>query len=236
MIYAGILAGGIGSRMKTAGSPKQFLSIAGKPIILHTIERFAQCSRFDRIYVAAVKGFVEHLTEMVKNEISDSSRITIVEGGADRNGSMANVISAIRAVDSDPDSILVTHDGVRPFVPLSVIEDNIDEAIRYGAADTAVPSIDTIIRSDDGRRIDEIPARDVLYNSQTPQSFRISWFEQDYNALDDEQKERLTDACKIFLLSGREVRIVQGDPCNIKITTPIDLRLAEAIAAEQSEN
>ena len=69
-----------------------------------------------------------------------------------------------------------------------------------------------------------------------PQTFRIGWFEHDYNALSDDQKKILTDACKIFILAGRSVHIVKGDSYNMKITTPFDLRLAEAIVAEELSN
>ncbi len=233
MIYAGILAGGVGSRMGMTGMPKQFLSVGGKPIIIHTIEKFLMCGRIDHIYVAVVKDYVSHMTDILRKEIGDSDRVTVIEGGADRNGSIVNVISAIRKNDSSPDSILITHDAVRPFVSARIIEENIDAAIEYGATDTVIPATDTIIRSADGKQLDEIPVRDELYNGQTPQTFRISMFEEDYFALSDEQKKILTDACKIFILAGRTVRMVKGDSYNMKITTPFDLRLAEAIVAEE---
>lgn len=233
MIYAGILAGGVGSRMGVTNMPKQFLSVGGKPIIIHTVEKFLMCGRFDHIYVAVVKDYVSHMTDILHKAIGDNDRVTVIEGGSDRNGSIVNVINAIRKNDSDPDSILVTHDAVRPFVSARIIEENIDAAIEYGATDTVIPATDTIIRSADGLKLDEIPVRDELYNGQTPQSFRISLFEEDFYALSDEQKKILTDACKIFVLAGRTVRMVKGDTYNMKITTPFDLRLAEAIVAEE---
>ncbi len=233
MIYAGILAGGVGSRMGATSMPKQFLTVGGKPIIIHTIEKFLMCGRFDHIYVAVVRDYVSHMTDILRKAIGENDRVTVIEGGSDRNGSIVNVINAIRKNDSDPDSILVTHDAVRPFVSARIIEENIDAAIEFGATDTVIPATDTIIRSADGLKLSEIPVRDELYNGQTPQSFRIGLFEEDYYALSDEQKKILTDACKIFVLAGRTVRMVKGDAYNMKITTPFDLRLAEAIVAEE---
>lgn len=233
MIYAGILAGGVGSRMGITGMPKQFLSVGGKPIIIHTIEKFLMCERIDHIYVAVVRDYVSHMTDILKKEIGESDRITVIEGGADRNGSIVNVINEIRKTDSSPDSILITHDSVRPFVSARIIEENIDAALEFGATDTVIPATDTIIRSSDGMKLDEIPVRDELYNGQTPQTFRIGMFEEDFFALSEEQKKILTDACKIFILAGRTVRMVKGDAYNMKITTPFDLRLAEAIVAEE---
>ncbi len=236
MIYAGILAGGIGSRMGVTGMPKQFLTVGGKPIIIHTIEKFLMCGRFDHIYVAVVKDYVSYMTDILVKAIGKTDRVTVIEGGSDRNGSIVNVINEIRKTDSDPDSILVTHDAVRPFVSARIIEENISAAIEYGATDTVIPATDTIIRSSDGLNLTEIPVRDELYNGQTPQSFRIGMFEEDFYALSDEQKKILTDACKIFVLAGRTVRMVKGDAYNMKITTPFDLRLAEAIVAEELSN
>ncbi len=236
MIYAGILAGGVGSRMGITGMPKQFLSVGGRPIIIHTIEKFLMCGRIDHIYVAVVKDYVSHMTDILKKEIGESDRITVIEGGSDRNGSIVSVINEIRKTDSSPDSILITHDSVRPFVSARIIEENIDAALEFGATDTVIPATDTIIHSTDGMHLDEIPVRDQLYNGQTPQTFRIGMFEDDFFALSEEQKKILTDACKIFILAGRTVRMVKGDSYNMKITTPFDLRLAEAIVAEELSN
>lgn len=233
MIYAGILAGGVGNRMGVTSMPKQFLSVGGVPIIIHTIQKFLMCSRIDHIYVAVVKDYVSHMNDILRKAIGDTDRVTVIEGGADRNGSIVNVISEIRKTDSSDDSILITHDAVRPFISARIIEENIDAALKYGATDTVIPATDTIIRSANGEKLDDIPVRDELYNGQTPQTFRINWFEEDYGALDDAQKAILTDACKIFTLAGRYVRMVKGDSYNMKITTPFDLRLAEAIVAEE---
>lgn len=218
--------------MGVTDMPKQFLSVGGKPIIIHTIEKFLMCQRFDHIYVAIVGDYIPYLTDILEKAIGKTDKITVIGGGADRNGSIVNVISAIRNSDTSPDSILVTHDAVRPFVSARIIEENINAAIEYGATDTVIPTTDTIIRSSDGLKLTEIPLRDELYNSQTPQAFRIGMFEKDFFALSDKQKKTLTDACKIFVLAGRTVHMVKGDACNIKVTTPFDLRLAEVIAAQ----
>lgn len=232
MIYAGILAGGVGNRMGVTAMPKQFLSVGGKPIIIHTIEKFLMCRRFDKIYVAVVADYVDYTRELIEKNIGATERICVIAGGSDRNGSIVNVVNAIRRQDSDPDSIIVSHDAVRPFVSARIIDENIDAAIEYGATDTVIPAYDTIIRSLDGSTLHDIPVRDELFHGQTPQSFKIGWFEHDFASLTDEQKAILTDACKIFTLCGRGVRIVMGDSYNMKITTPFDLKLAEAIVSE----
>ena len=229
MIYAGILAGGVGSRMGVTALPKQFLMLGGRPIIIHTVEKFLLNPRFDKIFVAVVPDYIEHTRDLIARYIGEDRRLTVLAGGSERNGSIENVIAEIRLYDESPDSILVTHDAVRPFVSAAIIDVNIDAALEFGATDTVVAANDTIIRSVDGEFIQEIPVRDELYHGQTPQSFRVGWFEEDYGALSDAQKATLTDACKIFTLAGRGVRLVMGDANNIKITTTFDMKLAEGL-------
>lgn len=229
MIYAGVLAGGVGARMGVTAMPKQFLMLGGRPIIIHTIEKFLLNNRFDKIFVAVVPDYIEHTRDLIARYIGEDDRLAVIAGGSDRNGSIGSVIAEVRRHDQSPDSILVTHDAVRPFVSAAIIDANIDAALAFGATDTVVPACDTMIRSSDGQFVHDIPVRDQLYHGQTPQSFRLGWFEEDFGALTDEQKSALTDACKIFTLAGRKVRIVMGDANNIKITTPFDMKLAEGI-------
>jgi 2-C-methyl-D-erythritol 4-phosphate cytidylyltransferase len=106
-------------------------------------------------------------------------------------------------------------------------------AIKYGAVDTVIEAIDTIIQSVDGEVISDIPVRNSMYQGQTPQSFNILNLVKYFDALTQEQKEILTDACKIFALNGDKVRLVRGEVFNIKITTPYDLKVANAILQEK---
>lgn len=231
-IYAGILAGGIGSRMGATVMPKQFLPIGGKPVILHTVEKFLLNKSFDGIYIAVVKSYLAHTKALLEKELGPlAAKVCVIEGGSDRSESICNVIKEIRRSDKSADSILVTHDAVRPFVSARIIEENIDLAIESGATDTVIPATDTIIRSLDGESICNVPTRSELFCGQTPQSFKISWFEEDFSRMSAEQKARMTDACGVFTASGRVVRLVIGDPYNMKISTPFDLKLAEAIVS-----
>ena len=137
-----------------------------------------------------------------------------------------------RNFDTDDDSIIVTHDGVRPFINQRIIDDNIKYASLYGACDTAIPATDTIVYSEDNSFITNIPQRSKLYQGQTPQSFNIRKLERLSASLTEEETASLTDACKIFAIKGERVYIVQGEPSNIKITYPSDLKFAQAIAAQ----
>ncbi|MCS0543065.1 D-ribitol-5-phosphate cytidylyltransferase, partial [Aeromonas veronii] len=129
-----------------------------------------------------------------------------------------------------------THDSVRPFLTHRIIKDNIEQVKKYKAVDTVIEAIDTIIVSEDKETITNIPKRSTMYQGQTPQSFHIKTLVDYYNQLTNEQKEILTDACKILSLFGEKVKIVKGEVFNIKVTTPYDLKVANAILQERIAN
>ncbi|WP_409290562.1 2-C-methyl-D-erythritol 4-phosphate cytidylyltransferase [Peribacillus sp. SCS-37] len=234
MIYAEILAGGKGTRMGNVNMPKQFLSLNNRPIIIHTIEKFILNDRFDKILVVSPKEWINHTKDIIKKHIGDDSRVVVVEGGKDRNES---IMSGIRYIEKTAglgeDDVIITHDSVRPFLTHRIIDENIDAALKFGAVDTVIEAIDTIIQSEDGEAISDIPVRSTMYQGQTPQSFNIKLLVDHYNSLSDEQKAILTDAAKICLIKGEKVKLVQGEVFNIKVTTPYDLKVANAIIQER---
>ena len=234
MIYAEILAGGKGTRMGNINMPKQFLTLNNKPIIIHTIEKFILNDRFDKILVVTPSEWINYTKDIIRKHIGENHPIIVVEGGKDRNES---IMSGIRHISDNfglnDDDIIVTHDAVRPFLTHRIIEENIDSALESGAVDTVGSAVDTIIESEDGVYISNIPKRDNMYQGQTPQSFSIKKLVELYNSLSEEQKSILTDACKIFTLYGEKVKIVKGEVFNIKITTPFDLKVANAMIQEK---
>ena len=129
----------------------------------------------------------------------------------------------------DDDTIIVTHDAVRPFVTHRIIMDNIEAASTVGACDTVIPATDTIVESLDGEKISSIPDRSKVYQGQTPQSFKAKRLKELYDSLTGEEKAILTDAAKICLLKGEPVHLVRGEVFNIKITYPYDLTVAETL-------
>ena len=148
-----------------------------------------------------------------------------------------NAISYIDAQGGlDDDTIIVTHDSVRPFVTYRIIEENIKAAREYGACDTVIPATDTIVESLDHSVISSIPDRSVMYQGQTPQSFNAVKLKNLYNSLSEEEKEILTDAAKIFVMKGERVALVQGETFNMKITYPYDLRVAKSLLEEEEND
>lgn len=233
MIYATILSGGKGSRMGNTNIPKQFLNIGDKPIIIHTLEVFLLNSRIDAIIIATVKEWKEHTLNILNKYIKDKKilqKIHICEGGSDRNKS---IIKSIEYIESyfgiKNDDVIITHDAVRPFVTQRIINENIDMAIEYGATDTVIPSFDTIVKSEDGNFISDIPIRDFMYQGQTPQTFNINKLYKLYNLLSESDKSILTDAAKIFFINNQKIKLVRGELFNIKITTPYDLKIANTL-------
>lgn len=230
MIYGAILAGGIGSRMGYANMPKQFLSIRSKPIIIHTIEKFILNTDINEIFIGVPKEWVSHMKDLIEKYIPQDDQITVVIGGSVRNETIMNIIDEIEQKHGVfEDDLIITHDAVRPFVSQRIIKENILAADHYGACDTVVPVTDTIVFSEDNEFLSEIPDRSKIYKGQTPQSFKINLLKDSYNKTAAQDKEILTDACKICVLNGIKVKNVLGEESNFKITTPYDLKLANTI-------
>ncbi len=224
MIYAVIAAGGIGSRMG-ADKPKQYIEIGGKAIIVHTAEKFLSNKSIDKVIVLCPDEWVGYTKEIFKD-----SDVIVICGGETRNETLMRAIDYIESTDGlSNDTYLVTHDAVRPFVTDKIINDNIEAMLKYEATGTVIPAVDTVFQSKKGEIIDSIPDRSELYQAQTPQCFAALKLRELYNGLTDEEKDILTDGCKIYLLKGYDIHLVEGHVSNIKITYPHDLIVAQAI-------
>lgn len=236
MIYGVVLAGGVGSRMG-GDKPKQYLTVKEKPIIIYTIEKFISVPQLEKVIVLCPSQWVEHTKNLIQKHIAPAAdRVAVIEGGSTRNETIMNAIAFIESEGNlDEDTIIVTHDSVRPFVTYRIIRENIEAAQKYGACDTVIPATDTIVESENHSVISSIPDRSVMYQGQTPQSFRAVKLKALYDSLSAEEKEILTDAAKIFVMKGEDVALVQGETYNMKITYPYDLRVAKSLL-EDEEN
>lgn len=233
MIYGMIVGGGIGRRMGSE-IPKQFLQVGGQAIISHTVKTFLSNDRLDEVIALVPEDWVEETKQLFRDDLGEQPRLHVIAGGRLRNDTIMNGIAFIKERDSDSsNAVLITHDAVRPFVTNEIINANIEALRTYTACDTVIPATDTIVKSEDGRIIDSVPDRATLYQGQTPQSFRLGTFEELYLSLTEAEKEKLTDAAKVFVIKGREVALVPGASSNIKITYPSDINLARAILAEE---
>lgn len=231
MIFGAILAGGKGTRMNISELPKQFLMLGDKPIIIHTIEKFLICEKIDVLYLGIHPDWIQYMEDLIRKYIvKTTTKIEIVPGGKDRNSTIFNIIDEIEKEYGENDNnIIITHDSVRPFVTLRIINENIEAALKYNACDTVVSAVDTIVESKNSQFISNIPDRKLMYQGQTPQSFNISLIKNLYNKLSVEEKEILTDACKICVVQNVPVYLVRGEISNLKITTVADYKIAQAI-------
>lgn len=229
MVYALILAGGIGNRMENE-KPKQFLMVAGQPIIIHTLSKFCAYDGFEKIIVLCPDEWVDYAKKLVQEYIDNYiENIVIIAGGSSRNDTIMKGIKYIEDSGCLNDStVIVTHDAARPFINNRIIDENIKATLRYGAATTAVPATDTILYSSSGEDVESITDRSVLYLCQTPQTFFAKKLRKLYQALDSDEKEKFTDASGIYVKNKLPVKIVYGEMYNFKITYPNDLIIADA--------
>jgi 2-C-methyl-D-erythritol 4-phosphate cytidylyltransferase len=218
-----IPAAGMGKRMGAAVN-KQYLMLNGMPIVAHTIALFENASFIDDIYLVIPEAEIPFCREIVVERYGFAKVRCIVPGGAERQNSVLNGLRAV--ADARDDDLVLIHDGVRPLVPLHVLEQALETAAAYDAALVAVPVKDTVKIVVDGI-VRETPQRENLWLAQTPQAFRYGLIRAAHEAADAERFLGTDDAMLVERL-GRDVHIVPGDYRNIKITTPEDLILAEA--------
>jgi 2-C-methyl-D-erythritol 4-phosphate cytidylyltransferase len=221
-VSAIIPAAGFGERMGATIS-KQFLLLSGKPILVHTLERFQQCSAVDEIIVATQPTSLSLLRE-VKEKYSLTKLKSPVEGGERRQHSVAN---ALRGVDEKAD-IVIVHDAVRPFVHLKEILQSVETARYFGASIVAVRAKDTMKQASTDGRVEKTLNRSSLWSVQTPQTFQKKILLDAYQFA---EKNNIVATDDSFLAEqiGISPIIIEGSYDNIKITTPDDLLLAELL-------
>ena len=231
MNYAAIMAGGSGSRMGVTDVPKQFLTLDGLPIIIHTLKKFAACGEIEKTVVMCPKAWVDYTRKLIDTHLAFcADKIYVAPGGATRNDTLEKAVDYIcRNFAFDNDSVIVTHDAVRPFVTAQMISDNIRYASRFAACNTVIEATDTVVMSADGEFIDSSPDRSTVFNCQTPQSFRLGEYLDSLEKLEKSKRDSLTDACSLFTLTGKKVYMARGSADNIKITRPADIQTAENI-------
>ena len=232
MNIAIIFAGGSGVRMG-AGIPKQFLEINGKPILIHTLQLFQHHHRIDKIYVAVQPDYISFVEDLV-----DEYRVTkvakVLAGGETAQDSIYNALKAAES-ENPEDSIVLIHDGVRPFVSREVITRNIRSVKKYGNAITSTPCFETILVSKDGNQVDSVPFRKETFAGQAPQSFYLKDIIEAHDKVRATPTgyENMVDACTIIRSLGMTAHLIEGNRGNIKITTPEDVYMLRALLQYQ---
>ena len=219
-----IVAGGSGKRM--GGTlPKQFSFVGGEPILAHTINAFRKALPTSRIVVVLPAEYIEFWKNLsARFEVSKHS---LVEGGAERFHSVKNGIEAL----SDAVDLIAVQDGVRPFASKELILRTVACAAENGSAIPVVKAVDSYraVEGEESHIIDRTPLRIV----QTPQIFAAPILRAAY---DTEFRKEFTDDASVVEFSGEKISLCEGDYLNIKITTPNDISLANAIVAMEKED
>ena len=225
-VNAVVVAAGQGKRMG-GDTPKPFLLLAGRPLILHTLSRFA-ASQVRRVIVVTGVKEVSRCQELIESDIQLRCLDCIFEvGGVRRQDSVSRGLARV-----DPDcEVVVIHDGVRPFVSSRLIDRCIEVVFREGAVVVGVPVRSTIKVVSNERLVLDTPPRNTLWEIQTPQVFRLEIIREAHNKAILEGTEATDDAMLVERL-GKSVSLLEGHPTNIKITTVEDMLLAEALIRE----
>lgn len=229
MNIAVVFAGGSGVRMG-AGVPKQFLEIDGKPILIHTLRMFEMHHEIDKIYLAVLEDYQAYAKALAA-EFHITKLKGIVHGGKSAMDSVYRILREV-SKENPEDSIVLIHDGVRPFVGYDVISKNIAAVKKYGSAVTSNLCYETVLISKDGgSTVDAIPARKECYTAQAPQSFYLKEILDAHEKIrrEDPDYTDIVDSCTLMKVIGKEPHLVEGNRGNIKVTTPIDVYMFRAL-------
>lgn len=224
-ITAIVVAAGSGSRMKSK-TKKQFMEIKGKPVIWYSLFEFEK-SRVDEIILVTGKEDIDYCKKEIVEKYNLKKIKNVVAGGSERYESVYNGLKEVTG------NIVLIHDGARPLINNEIIERSIEGAIKSDACVVGVPVKDTIKRANKEGYIIDTPNRSELWITQTPQSFKTDLVKMAYKKMKGELEKGNTtlnitdDAMVVEEFTTNQVRFVQGDYKNIKVTTPEDIDIAE---------
>lgn len=231
MNIAIIFAGGTGQRLKSGqdSTPKQFLRIHNKPIIIHTLELFQEHPQIDKIYIAIHPDYYDYMGELVKHYYITKTA-GIVNGGTTGQESIYNALKLAQRQNPD-DSIVLIHDGVRPNITPEVITQNIECATKNGNAITSTSCFETILISENGVNPKHVPYRKHTYSAQAPQSFKLGEIVEAHEQTRQTNPNYtdIVDSCTLYKTLGKETYMIKGNRGNIKITTIEDLYILRAL-------
>ncbi|HEX3100331.1 MAG TPA: 2-C-methyl-D-erythritol 4-phosphate cytidylyltransferase [Pyrinomonadaceae bacterium] len=221
-----IVAAGTGSRF-AATQPKQFVEILGKPIIIHTLERFEACPSVDEIILVLSVDGCREFANLAGHQAITKLR-AVATGGKTRSES---VLNGLNKVNAETANVIAVHDGARPLVSVDEITRTIEKAAETGAACLVGEVTDTIKDVDDGLITGTID-RSRLRRALTPQAFRFDILRRAFDGAD--LGDAITDECYLVEKLGVKIAIVEGSSRNIKITRAEDIVLAESLSKSMS--
>lgn len=234
MVYAVVLSGGIGSRMKDIGIPKQYREYSGMPVIGHCLKTFEEHHQIQQIYITAEEGWYSYLKEFIfKNNISKFRGFTLP--GKTRQYSILNALEEVKKVAKD-DDIIIIHDAARPFVSKELISECINLSAKDDGAMPVLPLKDAIYYSENSKEITALIDRTRVYAGQSPESFRFGkYYLANINMKEDEFL-KVSGSTEPAVIAGMKMKLIVGDERNFKITTPSDFeRFIKMCKEEEKE-
>ena len=210
MNIAIVLAAGVGQRMRNGGLPKQFLKLMGKPIVIYTLEKFEASREIEKVLVVCHSSYTEYMRGLLElYQIRKVSKVIV--GGSDRQGSLVKGLEEIVRDGGKPEDIVVIHDGVRPLVDLTTIQENIRVARQYGCAVTVHPvSESVVITQSEEADMSDFKKRADTYSMTAPQTFRLGKILEAYRKAGRQERGMpLLDAAMVYAEAGGEVHLVK---------------------------
>jgi 2-C-methyl-D-erythritol 4-phosphate cytidylyltransferase len=235
MNIAVIFAGGSGIRMNSAGKPKQFLKAFGKEIIIHTLDVFEGNPEIDAIAIACIEPGIPYLKKLLEKYNIRKVK-WIVPGGETCEDSIYNGLDIVQQ-NCSTDSVVLIHDGVRPLITDKLIADCIAGTNLHRSAITVTPEIETVVNLDGTGKIIGVTERSKCWHAKAPQCFILKDIWEAYRKAKDEGINTFIDSATLMQHYGKELYTVQGSYDNIKITTPSDFYVFQALyqARENSQ-
>lgn len=238
MVLAAIVAGGAGTRMKSA-IPKQFLLLGGETILGRSLSVFLASPEIDGILIGAPSEYLEEterIAEAQREKLQSRKPVIVTAGGANRNETLKNLCeAAFSRFGAAAGDIFVTHDAVRPFVTLRMITESVRSMETASVSTVAIPTTDTLLLCDSRKEVTEVPDRSLYFRAQTPQTARLGELKDLLSSMSEKERSISTDLCGLYACKGIRAVIIPGSEKNIKITGPSDLRVAEALLQTEIE-
>lgn len=231
MNYALILSGGIGTRMRQDGFPKQYLEVHGKPILMYTIDKFEKCEDIDRIVVVAAPAWQPKIKEWFK-QYGVQKFDSFAQPGPDRQSSICNGLESCMAASASEEDCVIIHDAVRPLVSENLISACLAALQDHDGCMPGLPVTDTVYQSQDGKSISALLDRATLFAGQAPEAFRL-WKYAEINRRATPQELAASLGTSVLAFEhGLDVALIRGEDTNFKITTPADLQRFEMIVED----
>ncbi len=234
MNIAILLSGGIGSRMKTGGIPKQYIEVKNKPILMHTINKFQNCDLIDNIIIVADKCWQEKIYSWIIKDDIDKFIGFALPGKSRQESILHGLESCINLIGTE--DIVIIHDAVRPFVSVKLIEECILGASEYDGCMPVLPVTDTVYYSSDGSKIDQLLDRDKLFLGQSPEAFNFLKYYNANKLASSEEIDSTRGSSEIAFKNNLKIKLITGEGENFKLTTPSDLERFKILVGDSNES